>query len=303
MDGHDMPPALMSMTGFAARTGTFGAYSWSAELRSVNGKGRDLRLRVPDWVEGLEPAVRSAITARVSRGALNLSIRVTREDSAGLPAVAAPHLAAMLTALAEIEAQAMEAGLSLAPSTATQIAGLRGVIDTAQTEEDTAALRTALLTDLEPLLDAFEEMRSAEGAALAQVLGGQLDAVAEALGRAEAAAAARAGTMEAALRRNLAKVLDAADTDPQRVAQELALIAVKADVTEEIDRLNAHIGAARDLLNAGGPVGRKLDFLMQEFIREANTLCSKAQDTDLTQAGLDLKVLIDQMREQVQNVE
>jgi len=303
MDGQEMPPGVMSMTGFAARTGAFGPYSWTADLRGVNGKGLDVRLRVPDWVPGLDAELRGAISARVKRGALNLSLRLSREDAVGLPVVAPAHLTAILTALAQIEAQAMDAGLSLAPSTAAQIVGLRGVLEAGSPEDDSAGLKAAILADMAGLLDEFEAMRAAEGAALYDVLTAQLDQVAATVAQAQEAAAARQDHMGRALKRNLAKVLDAVDTDPQRVAQELALIAVKADITEEIDRLGAHIGAARDLLVTGGPIGRKLDFLMQEFNREANTLCSKAQDTALTQAGLDLKVLIDQMREQVQNVE
>lgn len=303
MTARDVPPVLMSMTGFASATGALGPWSWSAELRSVNGKGLDLRVRAPDWVEGLEHGLRAALSAKIKRGNVTLNVRVSREEGAATTAVAPAQLEAVLSAISDIEAAAMDKGVSLAPSTATQIAGLRGVLETSTEAEDTTGLRAALLADAEALLTAFSDMRAREGTALAEVLADQLNKVEETLARASTAAAARAPRMEETLKRNLARVLEGADADPDRIAQELALIATRADVTEEIDRLRTHIGAARDLIGAGGAVGRKLDFLMQEFMREANTLCSKAQDSHLTQAGLDLKVLIDQMREQVQNVE
>ncbi len=291
------------MTGFGASTGAYKTWSWSAELRSVNGKGLDLRVRAPEWIAGLEPAVRAAISAQVKRGSLTFNLRLTSEQGEGVMRLAEPQLRAVLGALGRIEAQAMELGLALAPSTATQIAALRGVFETAGPEQDAEGLLAALLADLETVLEAFLAMRRTEGAALEKLLSAQLALIETLVGQAESAAAGRQDRIAATLKRNLTKVLDAVEADPQRLAQELALIAVKSDVTEELDRLRAHIAAARDLLAKGGPVGRKLDFLMQEFNREANTLCAKSQDTALTKVGLDLKVHIDQMREQVQNVE
>jgi uncharacterized protein (TIGR00255 family) len=181
---------------------------------------------------------------------------------------------------------------------------LRGILEVGSETEDTAPLLAALLADLEPLLDDFAAMRAAEGRALATVIGGQLDRIAALAAEAAEAAEARRPSMRASLLENLARVMEGAPgADEPRVAQELALLAVKADVKEELDRLSAHVGAARVLLREGGAVGRKLDFLMQEFMREANTLCSKSGDRDLTRIGIDLKTVIDQMREQVQNVE
>jgi len=165
-------------------------------------------------------------------------------------------------------------------------------------------LLAAIKGEFAGLISAFIGMRADEGTALAKVLGEQLGHVGDLTRQAADLAEARKDTMAAALKVNLARVMDNADgADPARVAQELAMIAVKSDVTEEIDRLHTHVGAARDLLAAGGTVGRKLDFLMQEFNREANTLCSKAQSSELTAVGLELKAVIDQMREQVQNIE
>ncbi|MEQ8291693.1 MAG: YicC/YloC family endoribonuclease [Roseovarius sp.] len=295
---------LRSMTAFAASKGAQHGFSWTWEMRSVNGKGLDLRLRVPDWVEGLEPALRARIGKALGRGNVSLNLKLSRDDGAGALAVNAAQLEDVLTAMAEVENRAMARGVTLAPATAADLLGLRGVLDTGAADEDTEALRTTLLADFEPLLTAFLDMRATEGRALADVLTAQLDEIERLTADAAQAAEARRPDMEQAFRTALARVMDTADTaDEARVAQELALLAVKADVTEEIDRLRAHIAAARDLIASGSPVGRKLDFLSQEFNREANTLCSKAQNKALTATGLELKTVIDQMREQVQNVE
>ncbi|WP_339766617.1 YicC/YloC family endoribonuclease [uncultured Pseudosulfitobacter sp.] len=297
-------PALHSMTAFATSAGESGAYRWNCELRSVNGKGLDIRVRAPDWVDGLEVALRGQVAAHVARGNVTLNVRVTREDAAVTVQVNDAQLSAMLAALTEIEAQAMDLGLSLAPSKATDIAVMRGVLEQSSADQDTGPLKAALVADVTALVQDFVQMRAGEGAALAKVLHAQLDAVADLTTQAAGIAEARQDEVAQNLRRALARILDNADgLDEARIAQELALLAVKADITEEIDRLRAHVAAARDLITAAGPVGRKLDFLMQEFNREANTLCSKAQNTDLTRVGLALKALIDQMREQVQNVE
>ena len=295
---------LHSMTGFAARKGVAQGYSWGWDLRSVNAKGLDLRLRVPDWIEGLEAALRGELGKAMARGSVSLSLRVQKDEEEAQLALNSQQLSAVLDAMGEVEAQAMDRGLSLAPSKASDILALRGVLDTASYDSDTKPLREAILKDFPALLDSFLEMRRNEGEALDGVLKDQLTEVARLTGAAAKAAEARKSETAATLRANLARVLDNADgADEARVAQELAVIAVKSDVTEELDRLHAHVTAARDLLAKGGPVGRKLDFLMQEFNREANTLCSKAQSVDLTRIGLDLKAVIDQMREQVQNVE
>src|SRR6056297_2056245 len=260
---------LNSMTAFASAKGALGAQSWTWELRSVNGKGLDLRLRLPDWIEGLEPALR-----------------------------------ARLSSMARVEARAQDTGVTLAPSTPADLVAMRGVLDTASADHDTAALRDAILADFETPLADFLAMRAAEGGALATILSDQLDQIAALTDRAAQAAETRRADMAGHLRTQLARVMDNVDgADAGRIAQELALIAVKSDVTEEIDRLRAYVAAARVLLADSAPIGRKLDFLSQEFNREANTLCSKAQNTGLTAIGLDLKAVIDHMREQVQNVE
>lgn len=295
---------IRSMTGFASGKGTYGPHSWSWELRSVNGKGLDMRLRVPDWLTGLEVSLRASLSKSLSRGNVTLSMRVNREDSTLELALNEAAMAAALTALEQTEALAAARGITLAPARASDLLALKGMMDAESEADDPTPLVAHLTSEFKDLLAAFIDMRKTEGEALAAVLNTQLDQVAELTAHAATIAEQRKGKMAEALRENLARVLENSQgADPDRVAQELAMIAVKADITEEIDRLTAHVGAARELLAQDGAVGRKLDFLMQEFNREANTLCSKAQSSDLTSVGLELKALIDQMREQVQNVE
>ena len=292
------------MTGFASARGGSGEWGWAWELRSVNGRGLDLRLRLPDWIEGLEVAARAAVQARVARGSVTLSLRLTRRTGGEAAQLDPKALAGVIAALAEVERVAEAAGVTLRHSSAADLLALRGVREAGAEDEAGPELAAALTADLPGLLDAFEAMRASEGAALAAVLADQIDRVAALSAEAAKLAAARQGEVAAALKANLARVLDNSDgADPARVAQELALLAVKADVAEELDRLTAHVAAARELLREAGPVGRKLDFLTQEFLREANTLCSKSGSAALTRTGLDLKHVIDQMREQVQNVE
>ena len=295
---------LVSMTGFAARRGQGRGYAWTWEIRSVNGKGLDLRVRLPDWIEGLGPAARAAVAKVAARGNVTLSLKIAREAGGEALRVNAAGLDAVLDALGIVRARAEALGFEMLDPTTAEVLALRGVTDQGGEADETGPLLALLLDDLSPLLKDFAAMRRAEGRALAAVIVAQIDRV-ESLGaEAKAAAEARRPEMERALNENLARVLaGAAEADPDRVAQELALLVVKADVTEEIDRLAAHVDAARALLAEKGAIGRKFDFLMQEFMREANTLCSKSGNAALTRIGLDLKTVIDQMREQVQNVE
>jgi uncharacterized protein (TIGR00255 family) len=296
---------VQSMTGFASRKGQGAGANWLWDLRSVNGKGLDLRLRLPDWIEGLEPLVRAELSRHLHRGNVSLSLRVARDAGDDALRVNPDALASVLASLAVVKAQADRQGVVLADASVAEVLALRGVLEQqAEGEEDTGPLRALLIEDLAPLIAAFQVSRQTEGTALAAVIAGQIETIATLTADAAVEAAARRESMAATLRDNLARVLDNAEgADETRLAQELALLAVKSDVTEEIDRLTAHVAAARALLAAPGQVGRKLDFLMQEFNREANTLCSKAQSLALTRIGLDLKTVIDQMREQVQNVE
>ena len=295
----------ISMTGFAAGRGQGAGASWVWDIRSVNGKGLDLRLRVPDWIDGLELALRGEISRAMSRGNVSLTLRVTRDaPEAEALRLNPAALRAVLAALAQVEAVSMEVGVTLAQPSPADVLTFRGVVEAGAADEDTAPLRAAILADLPALLADFTAMRASEGAALQAVISGQLDEIARLTEAAAAQVEARKASQSDTLREAVARLMAAQDqADPARLAQELALLAVKTDVTEELDRLRAHVSAARALLAETGSVGRKFDFLMQEFMREANTLCSKAQDITLTRIGLDLKTVIDQMREQVQNVE
>lgn len=294
-----------SMTGFATRRGQFGPYSWVWDLRSVNGKGLDLRLRVPDWVDGLEAQLRTELGRALSRGNVNLTLKVSRDVEGDAAIRLNPAaLRAALTMLAAVEAEAMATGVTLAQASQADVLSLRGVMEQSGAQEDTKPLAAALMADVAPLLADFQAMRAAEGAALQTVIQQQLHQIESLTALATTEADSRRDTAAKTLRDNIQKIMQAADgIDESRLAQELALIAVKSDVTEELDRLRAHVTAARGLIGNPEPVGRKLDFLMQEFMREANTLCSKAGALALTRVGLDLKTVIDQMREQVQNVE
>ncbi|WP_170368445.1 YicC/YloC family endoribonuclease [Ruegeria arenilitoris] len=295
---------IKSMTGFASGKGALGPHSWSWELRSVNGKGLDMRLRVPDWLTGLEAALRADMSKQVSRGNVTLSLRVAREETAAELKLNEGAMSAALDALAHAEELAVNKGVALAPSKASDLLMLKGMLDAAAEDDDPAPLVEALKSEFGSLLAEFVEMRRDEGQALASILSAQLDQIQTVTEQATELAERRKEAMADTLRQNLARVMENSHgADPDRVAQELALIAVKADITEELDRLAAHVVAARALLEQEAPVGRKLDFLMQEFNREANTLCSKSQNSELTSVGLELKAVIDQLREQVQNVE
>ena len=288
------------MTGYAALPGTQGAWRWDWEVRSVNGKGLDLRLRLAEGFEALEPVIRAAAAKRLKRGSVSVALKMRANAEAGGAALDGAALEAALRRVQSVADAAAARGLSLAPISAADLLSAPGVL----AGEEAALPEAEVKAGIDALMDALLEMRAAEGQKLGAVVNGHLDAMAGMIDAARETAEARAARAGEVLKAKVAALLDAAeDADPARLSQELAILSVKADVTEELDRLDAHVAAARDLLKGGGPVGRKLDFLMQEFMREANTMCSKSGAADLTQIGLDLKVLIDQMREQVQNLE
>ena len=293
-----------SMTGHADVAGETGPWVWSMEMRGVNGRGLDIRIRAPEWIDGFEARARKRLQAALSRGSVSLGLRVSRGAGAETAAFDASALATALGDLARVEAAATEAGLTLRPTSAADILAMRGIADTRDDRADIKPLAEALDAALDTLLDRFDTARRDEGAALQAVLSDKLAEVARLTEAAARAAAERVGDQRAALEAALARLLDVTDLpDEARLMQEMAVIAVKTDVTEEIDRLRTHVDAGHALLRTAGPIGRKFDFLMQEFNREANTLCSKAQSPALTSIGLDLKTVIDQMREQVQNIE
>ncbi|MGB3279263.1 MAG: YicC/YloC family endoribonuclease, partial [Pseudorhodobacter sp.] len=263
------------------------------------------RLRVPDWIAGLEVQLRGVLSKGLARGNVSLTLKVAREGGAEAAMRLNPAaLRAALDMLAVVEAEAMASGVTLAQASQADVLGLRGVVEQASDDSDTAPLADAILADFAPVLADLLTMRADEGRALRAVVQEQLDQIDALVVAAAKEVENRRAAVAKALQENVQKLLKTSENlDEKRLEQELALLAVKADVTEELDRLRAHIDAARALIAAGEPVGRKLDFLMQEFMREANTLCSKAQAMALTRVGLDLKTVIDQMREQVQNVE
>jgi uncharacterized protein (TIGR00255 family) len=273
-------------------------------MRGVNARGLDLRLRVPDGIAGLEIALRKALTDVLARGNVTVNLRLTQDEAQAGLAVDETQLDSVLRALDQVQERAFDIGVTLGQPTAADVLAQRGVLIAAKPADEADALAGALLADIAPLVADFTAMRAAEGAALHTVLAAQLDKIADLTAQAAVAAKARAPQVRENLTTALRRVLeDTAEIDAARIAQELAILAVKSDVTEEIDRLQAHVGAARDLLTSDQPAGRKMDFLSQEFNREANTLCAKAQAAPLTAIGLDLKAVIDQMREQIQNVE
>ncbi len=291
-----------SMTGFASVEGSGHGWRWSFELRSVNGKGLDLRLRIPDWVPGLEQALRGRVRAVAARGSVTLALRLVpdADQAAGLDPRA---VEAALERIRAVERIAAHQGRELVPLRATDILALRPERQAAD-EAQAAELLQALLAHADAeLLPAFDRARRDEGHALDAILNARLDEIGDLLSRAGDAAEARRAGQGDVLRAAIDRLGAEVTLDPDRLAQELALIWVRQDVTEELDRLAAHLAAARDLIAADGPKGRRLDFLLQEVAREANTLCAKSQDAALTALGLDLKTVIDQVREQVQNVE
>ncbi|NCQ23511.1 MAG: YicC family protein [Rhodobacteraceae bacterium CG17_big_fil_post_rev_8_21_14_2_50_63_15] len=295
---------IQSMTAFATAKGGHAGQSWVWEMRSVNGKGLDLRLRLPEGIDGLEAGLRAALDRTLARGNVSLTLKLQSTAPVGARNLNSAVLDAVLQAMAEVESRAMEVGVSLAPATAADVLGLPGVLENREGGDDAGDLGRVLLADFESVLESFIAMRQSEGAALAMVLSAQVNEIARLTDEARALLDSRSAEIARSHRAALSRVIEtAADVDSGRVAQELALLAVKLDVTEELDRLRAHVAAARALLAKGSPMGRKLDFLTQEFNREANTLCSKAQHPGLTMVGLALKAVIDQMREQVQNVE
>lgn len=300
----EIDPMVNSMTGFATLKAEATGLRRLWEVRSVNGRGLDLRLRLPEGFEALEPYLRKELGARFGRGNITVNLRVQREQADAKLTLNTDQLDHALAALAATRQAAERAGMTLGEATPADILAIRGVFDATPEDLDMDAQVQAAKRDVAALLDDFATARGEEGAALLGIITGQLDQIEALVTQSRDTAGARAAKTAETLRENVTRLLDSADgLDEARLAQELALLAVKGDVTEELDRLDAHIAQARGLVKKTVPVGRKLDFLMQEFNREANTLCSKSSDAALTALGLELKTLIDQMREQVQNVE
>lgn len=288
------------MTGFARIEGAEGPWSWAVEARSVNGRNLEVRFRGPPGFEQLEKAVRDGAQARFQRGQMNVNLQAKRAESSVAVSVNVDQLDRYLALLAPM----VKAGRAQPPS-ADGLLALRGVLEAVDAEDDPdvrAAVEAAMATSLLAALDALKASRLAEGAALLPVLTAQMDRVADLVKAADAEAAGQPLVIRDRFARRLKELAGEAASE-DRIIQEAAAQAVKADVREELDRLAAHVAAARDLLASAAAAGRRLDFLTQEFMREANTLCSKSATPALTAIGLDLKAVIEQFREQVQNVE
>ena len=298
MDGK--PVALRSMTGFARSRADDDGVAWTWEARSVNAKGLDLRCRLPRGYDVLEGEVRKAVGRRLARGHVSVTLTIREHE-------ARPDFRIDRTAFAAVAALARELGdlPGVAPPTLDGLLRLPGVIESNEGEPaPDEARRELLLASLEELLDGLAERREAEGAALSECLDRLIDEIAGLVGRAEAAGARQPGRIRDRLERRLADLAPGGlPVAEERLAQEVALLAMRADIREETERMKAHIGALRDGLRAGGALGRRLGFLAQELLREANTLCSKSVDRELTALGLELKLEIDRLREQALNVE
>lgn len=294
---------LQSMTGFARVEGTSGRYRWAWELRSVNGKGLDIRSRLPQGQEYLETDLRRLVGERLARGNLQVGLSLTVSENRVEAVLNHDALNAVLALRDQLGPEILDP----APLRLDTLLSIRGLVDMreAADDEEAVAKRDAdILAGLGEAVTALATMRETEGAALRAILE---DQIARIEGLAQQIEADPSRSPEEIARRLEAQLAGLMDTtsglDRDRLHQEIALIATKADLREEIDRLKAHVTAARELLSVGGPVGRKLDFLAQEFNRESNTICSKSNSVAVTSAGIELKVVIDQFREQVQNLE
>jgi uncharacterized protein (TIGR00255 family) len=294
--------ALSSMTGFARGHGVSGSYAWAWEVKSVNGKGLDLRLRFPPGWDAIEVAVRAQAAERLARGSIQANLTVERSGAVPVVRINAAVLDAVLTTLKQLAPR-----IEASPPSLDGLLALKGVMevgDAEEREEERRSAEAAVTAGFAEVLGALAEMRQREGAALGRVLAARLGEISALALRAEATPGRRPEAIRARLAEQVATLLAQSERfDPDRLHQEAILIATKADVREELDRLAAHVAQAQLLIGQGGPIGRRLDFLAQELNREANTLCAKANDVELTNIGLELKAAVEQFREQVQNVE
>jgi uncharacterized protein (TIGR00255 family) len=294
--------ALSSMTGFARSHGVTGAYAWAWEIKSVNAKGLDLRFRLPVGWDAVEVPSRARGAEKLSRGTVYANLTVERKGTQPTVKVNEPVLGAVLSAL-----RGLSGKVQAAPPTLDGILSLKGVIEVTEedeSEEGHRAAETAIISGFEQALAALVHMRQAEGKTLGGLLSRRLDEVAALSARAENAPGRKPEAIKARLAEQVSALLQASERfDSDRLYQEAVLLAAKADIREELDRLVSHIAQAKKLLANGGAIGRKLDFLAQELHRESNTLTAKANDLELTNIGLELKGVVEQFREQVQNLE
>jgi uncharacterized protein (TIGR00255 family) len=289
------------MTGYARAQGGVPGVGFSVEIKSVNARGLDMRMRLTPGYDALEPEIRRRVSKALSRGSINVTLNVEREGEEGRVVINHAALDAVLGALREVGGR-IEAG----KPTLDGILGLKGVLEQHDAPLDADAeerLHAAIYEAVDKALADLQTARQGEGKALKTILSGQVDEIARLRDLAEAHPGRGRDVILARLKEQVADLVGSSGLSEDRLMQEALLLATKADIREELDRLSAHVASARTLLKDGGPVGRKLDFLSQEFNREANTLCSKSNAVELTAIGLDLKAVIDQFREQVQNLE
>ena len=298
-------PELQSMTGFSSATQSIGGRQITCEMRSVNGKSLDIRLRLPTGLEAMETDIKKRIANEIARG--NIQVSVSVDASSSQPFLSIDE--GVFVALARQALRLAQAN-NLAPPTTDGLLAVRGIVST----DDAPALaveidddfRNALTNTIEQAIDNLVVMRQTEGASLKSALATHLHSIAEQTIAARDDPTSKPDVIKARLENQLVALLEGAGEgvlDTERLHAEAAILTTKADIREEIDRLHAHVAAASDLLAKGGPVGRKLDFLAQEFNRETNTICSKSTSPTLTATGLALKAVIDQFREQVQNLQ
>jgi uncharacterized protein (TIGR00255 family) len=294
--------ALSSMTGFARSHGVCGSYAWAWEIKSVNGKGLDLRLRLPSGFDAIEVPARARIAEVLARGSIQASLAVERSGAAPSVHINSAVLDAVLAALRQIKSR-----VDATPPSLDGLLAIKGVMeisDSEESEEEKREAEAAVTKGFSDAVAALAEMRRQEGSALKGLLTTRLGEIAALADRADKLPARQPEAIRARLAEQVAALLEQSERfDADRLHQEAILLATKADVREELDRLAAHVAQARNLIEQGGPVGRRLDFLAQELNREANTLCAKANDVELTNIGLELKATVEQYREQVQNVE
>ncbi len=293
---------IKSMTGYARVAGALGAASWQWEVRSVNGRGLDIRLRLPPGWDDLEPFIRETAAKRVTRGSLTVALTAQRDSGGAELRVNEAALEQILAAVRKIRERT--GGAAPRPDGLLALKGVLEIVERGENEADLLKRRQAMTASLDQAFLDLVMTRRREGMRLAAVLSAQLDEIGRLVRLVEGLPARRPEAVRARLADQVARLAGGAEgLDPARLYQEAVLLAARADVEEEIVRLSGHITAARELLREDSAAGRKLDFLAQEFNREANTLCAKSNDGEMTRAGLSLKIVIDQFREQVQNIE
>jgi len=294
--------ALSSMTGFARGHGAAGAYAWSWEIKSVNAKGLDIRFRLPPGWDAIEVPARARATQALSRGTVYCNLTVTRQGVAPTVKINEPVLNAVIATLNQLTGR-----FDAAAPTLDGILALKGVMEVTEedeSEEEHGAAEAAILKGFDKALTDLDAMRRHEGDTLGKLLSTRLEEIAALTARAEAAPGRKPEAIKARLAAQVATLIEASQRfDSDRLYQEAIMLATKADIREELDRLVAHVAQAQKLIADGGPAGRRLDFLAQELNREANTLTAKANEVELTNIGLQLKSVVEQFREQVQNLE